>query len=67
MYTHSAALPGFSNMKLIVPNTYGDDQIKYTHRVHTFGKEWDLIAPGYESVYFDTWSWIRHGLQAWFG
>ena len=63
LYTHSA---GVYNVKLIVPHTLGD-QVGYTNRVHTFGKEWDLLAPGFESVHFDTWSWFRHGIQAWLG
>ena len=61
-------------MKLIVPRAPGDQanlnplqMYQYTNRVHTFGKEWDLLAPGYESVQFDSWSWIWRGLQAWIG
>ena len=42
-------VPGSAN-----DSGYGTETISRIRRVHTYGAQWDLIADGYESVYFST-------------
>jgi rhodanese-related sulfurtransferase len=37
------------------------------NRVHTYGAQWDLGAPTYQSYQFSTWDMIFKGIQSFFG